>query len=321
MGYKHFTSFERFCIALLLPYHGITQKAIAGAIRRDPSSVSREINRNGGRKNYCSKLAQERYEFKRCLRRNVLKITNKELSDFIIDKIKQSWSPEQISSFLRMKPDCDQISFASIYRYVYSGLLEGISRVNLRKKGKKRKYRSSKQRIRDCRRINERPEIVENRERIGDFEMDTVLSGRNENAKACLLSIVDRKSGFLIANKLPNKKSESVLAAVKNAVKKLGSKTFKTITTDNGLEFACHKKVEKIAKARFYFAKPYCSWQRGTNENTNGLIREFFPKGSNFSSIEQNEVDRVVELINNRPRKRLEYKTPKEVFYNLQNCT
>jgi len=151
--------------------------------------------------------------------------------------------------------------------------------------------------------------------------MDTVLSGHSENAKACLLTIVDRKSGLLIAKNLPNKKSESVLAAVKDVVKNLGSKVFKTITTDNGLEFACHKQVEKIAKAKFYFANPCCSWQRGTNENTNGLIREFFPKGFNFSNTPQDEVDRVVELINNRPRKRLEYKTPKEIFYNISNCT
>jgi len=125
---------------------------------------------------------------------------------------------------------------------------------------------------------------------------------------------VDRSSGYLIGMKLPNKKSESVLKAVKEIVRTKGSKIFKTITSDNGLEFARHKEIEKTTRANFYFADPYSPWQRGTNENTNGLIREFFPKGFDFSSIEQTDVDGVVELINNRPRKRLGYKTPKEVF-------
>lgn len=314
MGYRHFNLMERTCISLLLPYADITQSEIAVVVGRDTSSISREISRNGGRGCYNAILAENRYISKRILCSNTTKASNRELSDFIVAKIKLHWSPEQISGFLEKSNNSFKISFSSIYRYVYAGLLDNISRSSLRHKGKMRVRPESKHKMKDTKRISERPAIVEKRKRKGDFEIDTILSGRSGGSKACLLSAVDRTSGYLISMKLPDKKSKSVLDAVKIIVRTKGSKIFKTITSDNGLEFALHKEIEKITKSSFYFADPYCSWQRGTNENTNGLIREFFPKGFDFSTIEQRDIEEVVELINNRPRKRLEYKTPKEVF-------
>lgn len=319
MGYNHFTHFDRCCIEKLLPYGGFSQKEIAKYLGCDAGSVSREIRRNGGRDNYCANLAQNRYIEKRKLSQNISKLSDAELADYIKEKIKLHWSPEQISGSLKKDIDGIQISIKSIYRYINFGLINGIKRSNLRRKGKKRKDASvSKQKIIDAKKISERPKIANERKRIGDFEIDTVLSGRKNGSKACLLTNVERKSGYLIASKMPDKGSDSVVSAIKVSVKAFGKRIFKTITSDNGLEFARHLKIEKITNSKFYFADPHSPWQRGTNENTNGLIREFFPKGFDFATVEQSDIDRVVELINNRPRKRLGYKTPKEVFYNLK---
>lgn len=322
MGYNHFTHFDRSCIEKLLPNGGFTQKEIAKYLRRDVASVSREISRNGGRENYSAFLAQKRYIEKRKLSQNISKADNPEISSFIKEKIELHWSPEQISGSLKKNADGIQISFKSIYRYINSGSIDGIKRSNLRHKGKKRKNTSeSKPKIIGAKNISERPEIVNERNRVGDFEIDTVSSGRKNGSKACLLTNVDRKSRYLIASKMPDKGSDSVVSAIKASVKIIGKRMFKTITSDNGLEFASHLKIEKITGSKFYFADPYSPWQRGTNENTNGLIREFFPKGFDFATVEQSDIDRVVELINNRPRKRLGFITPKEVFYNRQYCT
>lgn len=321
MSYQHFSLLERTCIGLLLKYADISQHMISKTINRSASSVSREIMRNGGRCNYSPILAQERYISNRKLSKRAIKLDDKELYSFIVEKIKKHWSPEQISVFLSVSNKSICISFSSIYRYIYNGLLEGVSSSNLRHKGKKRTSAKSRSRIRDGKSIHQRERIVDERSRIGDFEIDTILSGYKSENKCCLLSAVDRKSGYLIAVKLQNKKSSSVLEAIEKIVKSNKTNIFKTITSDNGLEFAMHKQIERVTKADYYFADPYCSWQRGTNENTNGLIREFYTKGFDFSGVDQSEIDCVVELINNRHRKRLKYKTPKEVFAQNTCCT
>lgn len=234
------------------------------------------------------------------------------LGFFIERKIKKRWSPEQISG--RWARDTgEQLSKDTIYRYVYSNHPEWI-RKYFRRKGRKYACHEKRNALRllDRRSIELRPAEVETRETFGHFEWDTVVW--IQWTSACFLTLVERKTWGLIARKLQNRKSESILNAFTKRISKHDQSLMNTLTLDNGSEFALHSLIEYETKTPIYFAHPYRSSERWTNENTNGLLRQYFPKKTDLCTITEKELQRVVREINWRPRKRLWYRTPKEAM-------
>jgi len=314
MIYKHLTLQERY---LINAYKRIkTQKEIAKIVGVHPSTISRELKRGRGKigKDYWA-IASHNKSVIRQVEKS--KNANLKLTEEIIKLIKKylqkEYSPEQISATIKMKHQ-KEISYVTIYKYIYiNRLAEGDLYKQLRHKGKRRtKYGSKrKSRIKDRVSIHKRPSIVDEKRRLGDFEIDTIIGKGQQGA---IVTIVDRKSMYLKIS-IPCSKNSKIVA---NEIKRLMhpfKKKVHTITTDNGLEFAQHKVVSKALKCDYYFCDPYSSWQRGLNENINGLIRQYIPKGSNFEHITKKRITEIENKLNHRPRKSLGWKTPYEVFH------
>ena len=239
-----------------------------------------------------------------------------EVTSSIEHYLRQDFSPEQISGFLIRKHRI-RISHESIYQYVLNDKLNGGDLYrHLRHAHKKRKKRygahDRRGRIKDRISIDERPAIVESKERVGDWEIDTIIG---KNHKGVLLSLVERKSKFTLIGKLPKKQADLVAEATIELLNPYKEKVF-TITCDNGQEFAHHKVIKEQLHTELYFAHPYHAWERGLSENTNGLIRQYFPKGTSFETIKEKHVQMAMNRLNNRPRKTLGFKTPIEVFFH-----
>ena len=240
---------------------------------------------------------------------------NPEVNALIDAFIKQDFSPEQVSAWLRDSHGF-RISHETIYQYLLADKANGGTLYkHLRHFHKKRRKRygshDRRGRIPDRVSIDERPAIVDAKKRIGDWEIDTIIGKRHKGA---LLTIVERKSRFTLIKKLSRNQANLVTDATCGLLAPYQRKVF-TITADNGKEFASHKKIAKRLQARVYFAHPYHSWERGLNENTNGLIRQYFPKTMSFDTITDNDVHFVMNRLNNRPRKSLGFKTPHEIFF------
>lgn len=323
MSYTHFTLDERKYLQQLLS-EGYSFRKIAEILGRNVSSVSREVNRNKS-KYPPKKKSNNKFRY-HAWRAQVLSITrrreNRKLRlipateewDYIIDKLNLFWSPEEISERWKMDyPDKECFGTSTIYRYIKKGRFEGISKkTHLRRRGKLMLPRNScYNSIQPERIIPDWPEEIKQRSRIGDWEGDTVYGGIG---KGLLITQVDRKSRFLCAALLP--KREATLTR-KTIVKMLRALPVNSISLDNGSEFADFRKLEEELQTQVYFAQPHKPWQRGTNENTNDLLRFFFPKGFDFRSITQDDVDFVVDLLNNRPRKCLGWHTPAEIFFDI----
>jgi IS30 family transposase len=234
------------------------------------------------------------------------------MKQFICDKLKIGWSPEVICGSMK-KAFNKKLSFKTLYRYIWQDKAAGGKLYKLLPhQGKRYKYGSSKRgTITNRTDISQRPKIVEDKSRIGDLEGDTIVGVRGGD-KACLLTLVDRVSKFTIIRKIPNKTAD----AVEDAMNKCYDDTvlpFFTVTYDNGTEFANHQNIADNIGCDIYFARPYRSSDRGLNEHTNGLIRRFFPKKTDFGKVTEEEVQYVQDLLNNRPRKSLNYLTPNEV--------
>lgn len=223
-------------------------------------------------------------------------------------KLRADWSPEQISNHAA-------ISIETVYQRVYADKRAGgflWQHLRCQKQRRKRYGKHDRRGIIPNRlSIEQRPAIVEKRSRIGDWEADTVIG---KNHKQAIVSLVERKSGFTLIRKVERRTADAVSKAMTKLLKPYQCRVL-TITSDNGKEFAGHEKVARALRADFYFAHPYSSWERGTNENTNGLIRQYFPKGMDFTTITQQEISHVMKRLNNRPRKRLGYLTPAQVFF------
>lgn len=285
---------------------GLSIREIARVLDRSASTVSRELKRNrDGNGCYVAIRAHRKAAKKRAMIGPPKKIHI--CKDKVDELLKLQWSPEQISG--RLALDGIKISYESVYRYVYN---EGKQlHVHLRRKRRCRRTRQSLGRLKNCGvRVNqtwidERPKIVEQRERLGDFERDTVL-GKNGR----LLTIVDRVSRLTKIAKVERHNGYYTHLAT---LKLLRDEIVHTITNDSGPEFGLHDQTAKELNTKIYFNRPYSAWQRGTNENTNGLIRQYYPKGTDFSKITEEEVSKVESLLNNRPRKKLGFKTPLEV--------
>jgi IS30 family transposase len=313
MTYTQLTQEQRYQIyALLKMEHSQTEIAIGLGVHK--STINREVRRNRGKRGYRPKQAH-RFTLKR--RRNAAtKRIPAEIWTRIDEKLRQDWSPEQVSGWLKKNTDtvvCHEWIYQHIYKDKRSG---GDLYKHLRCQKKRRKRVGDYDRrgkIPNQVSIEQRPEIVEQRERIGDWEGDTIIGAGRQGA---IVTLVERKSRFTLLKQVANRTAAAVEEAILDLLRPYQAATH-TITFDNGKEFANHQSIAKKLQAEVYFAHPYASWERGTNENTNGLIRQYVPKGSDFSSLSVDLISFVKERLNDRPRKCLDFLTPHMVFSQL----
>ena len=311
--YSQITSQERYIFSHLRK-QGCSQAEIARQTGRHRSTIGREFCRNSSRLgHYRPFKAQEKSNGRRSRSRR-----NEQFGDRDYLKVhfflRRQWSPEQIAGRLKRNKLLN-ISHETIYRHIWADKAAGgVLYTHLRgaSKQRRKRYKSydSRGRLAGKRHISERPASIEKRERIGHWEVDTVVGSGDQHS---ILTLVERKTGYVLIGKLPNR---SKLETKKRAIKLIeqDQKRFKTITADNGTEFHSYLDIEERLGVRFYFATPYHSWQRGSNENTNGLIRQYLPKRKSMSHINQHHCNAIAEKLNTRPRKRLGYKTPEECY-------
>ena len=305
MSYKHFNIETRSCIAYSLK-NMKSIREISKILNCSHSSISREIKRNSKNGIYnpaiAEKLSKERS--KNCGSKGKLTL---ELKEEISKRLKKHHSPEQISGRLIKEKYISKLSFKSIYNWISKGLIPEINKLNLRRKGKRSKESETRGKIGGTN-ISERPLKVELRKELGHWEGDTILGeGR-------ILTLVERVSRFTYIFKLEGKVSESVKEKIKKLRKMLPKKLLKSITFDNGKEFSKHRGINLETLIEIYFANPGNPHLRGTNENTNGLLREYFPKGRNLKKVDNTELSEVLLELNTRPRKCLNYNTPLEIL-------
>ena len=312
--YQQLAREQRYQIYLLKKV-GFSQSAIAEHLEVDPSTISRELRRNKGLKGYRPGQAHDLALARRHRNSQAPRIS-KETWDLIEQYLRRDLSPEQISGLLKREQKLT-VSHERIYQHVYADKRAGgdlWKHLRCRKKRRKR-YGSYDRRGQILNRISidRRPKIVDSRRRIGDWEVDTIIGKNHQQA---IVSLTERKSRLTLIKKVERKTAQVVSQAVIDLLVPFSTKVH-TITADNGREFVHHVTIAQSLDARFYFAHPYASWERGLNENTNGLIRQYFPKKHDFSTITDEEVAMAMNRLNNRPRKCLGFKTPRQVFYKL----
>lgn len=319
MQYKHLDIKEREKIQELL-WQKKSIRSIAKVLDRSVSSIAREIKKNIPlHYKYTPRLANERALKKRKSRGRKLRLKSVFIRRYVIDHLKMGYSPEQIAGRLSLEHPKYKISHEAIYQYVYHRvhcdyLRNGYHdlRIYLKRRHKRREKKGMRkyQRIFKPKglSIEERPIEVQKRKIIGHWEGDSVVSRKS---KVGLNTLVERKTGLVLISKIQNGTAEETS---KTVIYRLKSLPCKTLTTDNGHENFAYEKIQKELQISCYFAHPYCSGERGTNENTNGLIRYYLPKGTDFATISDETIKTVENILNNRPRKRLGWKTPLEVF-------
>jgi len=307
---------ERYEIAAMRGAR-MKMEEIAERVGRHRSTIYREVARN--RSKYDGKYRAERAQEKTSGRRKRAS-RNERISQEqwkrVEELLRQEWSPEQISGHLKRKKEM-KISHERIYQYVWRDKREGGRlHEHLRgvRKQRRKRYagKDSRGRMAGKRPITERPASIERRRRTGHWEIDTVLGGRG---KDCILTMVERKTGYLLIGKLKARTSEEATRATLDLINGHYGRV-KTITADNGTEFHSYRQIEEQSDVKFYFATPHHSWERGTNENTNGLIRQYLPKRQSMANLTQDQCDQIALKINLRPRKRLNFKNPYECFFN-----
>jgi len=317
MKYNQVTSEERYTIYTLRK-QGMCNSQIAKFLGRHRATIGREIKRNASPSHgaYEPDRADARCRMRRSRSRRNSRLTPK---DYAIVEVylKLDWSPEQISGTLHRSKELF-ISHESIYRYIWTDMANGGSLwQHLRQSSKQRRKRykayDSRGRLANKRMISSRPSYIDSRKTIGHWEIDTV-HGRGSNH--CIVTLVERKSGYLLIGKLEDKSTQSLNTKLKQLLARYPG-DFKTITADNGTEFHQYKAIEEHCNTTFYFANPHHSWERGTNENTNGLIRQYLPKNKTMFGLTQHDCNAIANKLNNRPRKRHDFKTPTEIFYGL----
>lgn len=311
---SHLTYEQRYTISVMLQ-SGYTQKSIAIALNKNKSVISREISRNRDKRTrtYIAPLAQRKCDERHKSKKKHIKLTN-EMRLFIVEKLKGKYSPEQIVGWSK-RHAIECVSHQWIYKMVWDDKKRrGKLCKHLRNKGKPYKKGSVNRLVpgqpTNKKDISQRPEIVEQRERFGDFEVDSVIG---KQRKKSLVTLNDRATGLLRIGLVDEKTSELVTNKIISILKPFKDQIH-TITSDNGAEFAKHEIIYKELEIDFYFAKPYQSWQRGSNENLNRLVRQYLPKGTDFNEIDPNYIEIIQEQINNRPRKRFNFRSPNEMF-------
>ena len=291
---------------------GYSQTAIAKVIGVHKSTISRELIRNRSSRAYRYKQANTFAEGRK--KGKVRFRLDGSTWAYVEQLICKEWSPEQISAWMKKNMDI-AVSHEWIYKYVLKDKQTGGSLyLHLRcKKKRKKRYGSNERRgiLKNRVSIDERPAVVDTRNRLGDWEADTIIGKAHKQA---IVSMTERKSGLSLIYKVDRRTKENTQKAIKRLLGSISDQVL-TITSDNGKEFGDHEKIAAGLKCDFYFAHPYSSYERGTNENTNGLIRQYFPKDRDFRTITDKEIIHATKRLNNRPRKRLGYKTPNEVFF------
>jgi len=304
----------------------VKKKDIASLLHKDRSSIYRELQRNNtdNKTGYDAGLAKQRTKARRIeANERFRKIKNSQwLRIYIARNIKKYWSPEQIAGCIKRKWKNDKsrhIGKDSVYNFIYKRRKDLVKYLRCQKGKYRRRYgariREKQREELKKKRIDKRPGVVEKRSRIGDWEGDTIVG---KERKIHILTHVDRKSGVILADKLDRATAKLTRIKTIERFRALPRSRKHTITYDNGSTFTDHEMTEEKTGISIYFANPYHSWERGANENANGLLRQFFPKKSSFANITQDDIDRACRLLNNRPRKRLGYFTPNEVF--RQKC-
>lgn len=313
-GYHHLT-YDQRCQIQTLKKRGDSINNIAQILNVHRSTIYREMKRNSVNGNYEYHQANKKSSDRRHVANTQnIKMTS-ELISFIEDMLKLQWSPEQISGRLKRIYGDKAVSHETIYQYIWNNKRYGGDLYkNLRHNGKKYNKRSSNKAgrglIPNRVEIDKRPLIVEDKSRIGDWEIDTII-GKNHNG--AIVSMVDRHSKLTMLEKVSSKTAHDVEEALISRLSQVQDFVY-TITADNGKEFANHVAISHKLEAGFYFARPYHSWERGLNEHTNGLVRQYIPKSAPFDTVPKEELQKVEDLINNRPRKALNFLTPLEVF-------
>lgn len=309
--YRQLTQAQRYQIyALRKMKHPLSETATVVGVHK--SSVSRELKRNRGKRGYrpqqAHKLAVDR-------RQKALPRITAEIWSIVENLLREEWSPEQISGRLKKEQDI-RISHEWIYRHVLADKQTGgdlYKHLRCQKKRRKR-YGTYDRRgkLPNCHSIEERPASVHTRKRLGDWEVDTLIGKQQKHA---LLTLTERKSRFSLLGKVSRRTAQTVRQQVCKLLLPVRDKVH-TLTSDHGKEFADHELIAETLQLKFYFAHPYAAWERGTNENTNGLLRQYFPKKSDFKTISNKKIEQTISKLNFRPRKTLRFKTPFEVFYN-----
>lgn len=314
--YQQLQKEERFYIHQAVR-EGKTQQQIAERLNRHPSTISRELRRNMWPSAYLYTYEWALYfvrQRKRFKCKHMFRKLTQETQPLIIQLLKKYLSPEQVCAYLERHHGF-RLSHETVYRFIDSDPQRKAELRPYLRQGKKRyrkRYGSGPRNslIPNRISIDDRPKVVARKTRLGDWEGDTVIG---KDRKSALVTLVDRKSLYALSAKVTTKSAEAVSTAIIKLLMPY-KKNVKTLTFDNGSEFFHHERIARVLSAKTYFAHPYSSWERGINENTNGLLRQFFPKGTDFNLVTHNEVKKAIDLLNNRPRKTRKYKTPNEIF-------
>lgn len=308
---SHLTMQERDLI-VQEQHRGAAQQEIAEALGRSPATISRELRRNRTGGEYLAAQAQRKSEQRRRDRPLERKMDDPEINAAVRTGLAQEWAPEQIAGRMKEQNSDRSVAPQTIYTWIKQDEHREHWETFLRRRGKRPRRPRSAAPTADAARIRNRPEVIEERLRLGDFEGDTVLGPPGTGG---LATLVCRKSRFTIIVKVQSKNANHVHEKIKQRLKELDDERRHSVTFDNGTEFArCHR-LEKHLDLKLYFADPGCPYQRGTNENTNGLIRQYYPKGTDFRDITHQQVRSVEQRLNNRPRACLGFRTPAEVFF------
>lgn len=309
-------SFDERVVISMMRQSGSTRKEIAEHLGRSPSTISRELIRNSSRHDHYRAIGANKLAVKRRRRPSVVSKLEKfpDLLAIVKEKLLLFWSPEQISGWLKEQRLPQQVSHQTIYRFLFRLERNDALRQAMRRKGRRNRRDKPgfiKSQIRDRVSIHDRPKLVEKRKRIGDWELDLV---RCHRASGYLITAVDRMTGYTLVRKVARKCSGLVMSGILKMFQPIDRTKIKTFTFDNGTEFFYHSLLTKALRVKVYFADPYCSGQRGTNENTNGLLRQYFPKTMNYNYISYQAVAKAQHALNHRPRLRLGFQTPASRF-------
>ena len=319
MNYRHLSIEERSCIR---KYYrdGLSYREIARLVGRNVSTVSRELRRNCTHMydvpTYYPHTAQKKYLLRRSYCHRGM-YWNEETLAYIEEKLKATWSPEQIAG---TPCELKMPSWRTIYRWIYEKYLVNGNLKVLRRKGKSHGNKETRGKYAKGKSIRKRDRSVYSRNEAGHWEADTVVSGLGKST-ACFVTLVERKTRFYMAEKVPDRKAHTVENAIVRMLSGWPSQLVKTITCDRGSEFASWREIEQRLHCEVYFTDPYCAWQKGSNENSNGLLREFYPKGRNLSRVAPATLKRNLALMNARPRKVLGFRSAQSLWdFELLNC-
>lgn len=321
MSYTQLTSEER-CVIYHLRLYRLSLREIGRRLGRSHTTISRELKRNGpviSSWGYWHQGAHEQAMQRRRQPRHYRRYTHAPLVRYVERSLHAEWSPDVIAACLKREYPGDlkmRVSIETIYRWVYRDASQGGQLFNClcrchKKRRRQHRYGTGRGLIPGRVGIEQRPALVALRRRFGDWEGDTVEGAKGSG---CITTHVERKSRYLLAARLASKSAAETAHAVASAFRRIPARLRRTLTLDNGKEFARFRDIEKHSGLRIYFADPYSAWQRGTNENTNGLLRRYFPKGMDFRAVTQKTLAEAVKKLNHRPRKCLGYRTPHEVF-------